>query len=82
LGDGHTATGGDDRPIKGHQRGRLTLKLAGFGIKDTRGNGVQGSIPLTGVTLLFGKNASGKTTFLESLASFLDPKSEWLGRRA
>lgn len=32
--------------------------------------------------MIFGKNASGKTALLESLASILDPKFEWLGRRA
>lgn len=58
------------------------MKVAGFEIEDVHGNGVQGLIPLTGLTLLFGKNASGKTTFLENLMSLLDPKTDWLGRRA
>ena len=57
------------------------MHIAGFVVEDTVGTGVEGPVPLTGLTLLFGRNATGKTLILESLASILDPKLRWLGRR-
>lgn len=57
------------------------MRIAGFVVEDIVGTGVEGPVPLTGLTLLFGRNASGKTVILESLASILDPKLQWIGRR-
>lgn len=57
------------------------MRIAGVVVEDMVGTGVEGPVPLTGLTLLFGRNATGKTMILESLASILDPNAQWIGRR-
>ena len=57
------------------------MKIVNLEIEDVAGRGVEGHLPLDGLTVLFGRNASGKTVMLESAASFLDATLAWRGRR-
>lgn len=56
------------------------MRIEGYTVEDNDGHGVQGVIPFPGLTVMIGRNGSGKTRFLETLASMLDRSNSWLGR--
>ena len=57
------------------------MRLAAVRIDDPVGHGVTGIVPVPGLTLLFGKNGTGKTVALESITSILDRDFHWTGRQ-
>lgn len=57
------------------------MELVGFSAEDAAGFGVETELRLPRLSLLFGKNGSGKSLVLEVLASMLTRRAEWVGRR-
>lgn len=57
------------------------LPIHGFRIEDPDRVGIEGSIPLPGVTVLFGRNGAGKSLVIEYLESLLSPPGELRGRQ-